>query len=376
MVGLDPGIHPSLRGRPRGRSNIVGATFPDTAMFNRQIVLIVGAGASFDKYGLPLGGQLASGIANDTDFVLGPFIANRPIQGDADLFDSVIYSNFGNNKAALDRYTNAGRKLSAAIRSTISVDDALYQLSDYPEAVQLGKICIMRSILKAERNSTLKTEGASGELPTHAGRDGWIEHIFSMAITGFKLSEITHAFKRITFVNFNYDRCLEHYLFWSLQRLGISSDDASKTIQNLNIIRPYGTLGSAIPGTPSFLKFGAPPPSKPLDLISRIRTFTESDALHDKEKLSSALVDASLIAFLGFGFHPQNLKLLTLPPDRQLRRAKVLATVVGVDGANLPELTSTLCSTLRIDGETIETHSMTASEMLQKLRMKITMALG
>src|ERR1700743_2999047 len=67
------------------------------------------------------------------------------------------------------------------------------------------------------------------------------------------------------------------------------------------------------------------------DLINRIRTFTESDALHDKEKLSSALVDASLIAFLGFGFHPQNLKLLALSPIQQLRKAKVLATVVGVE---------------------------------------------
>jgi hypothetical protein len=348
--------------------------FPVFAMYNKQVVLIVGAGASFDKYELPLGGQLASGIANDTNFLLG-HIANRPIRGDADLFDSVIYSNFSHDRAALDRYTDAGHKLSAAINSTISVDDALFQLSDYPEAVQLGKICIMRSILKAERNSTLRTEGGIGELPTDAGRDGWIEHIFSMAITGFKLNEITHAFKRITFVNFNYDRCIEHYLFWSLQRLGISSDDASKTIQNLNIIRPYGTLGSVIPGTPSFLKFGAPAPSKPFDLINRIRTFTESDALHDKEKLSSALVDASLIAFLGFGFHPQNLKLLALSPSQQLRKAKVLATVVGVDGANLPELKSTLHHTLRIGSE-VETYNMTASEMLQKLRIKINLALG
>jgi hypothetical protein len=27
-------------------------------MFNKQVVIIVGAGASFDKYGLPLGGRL------------------------------------------------------------------------------------------------------------------------------------------------------------------------------------------------------------------------------------------------------------------------------------------------------------------------------
>jgi hypothetical protein len=344
-------------------------------MFNREIVLIVGAGASFDKYGLPLGGQLASGIADDTNFLF-EHIVNRPIRGDADLFDSVIYRKFGHDRAKLDLYTAAGHKLSAAIGSTISVDDALYQLSDYPEAVQLGKICIIRSILKAERNSTLKVDGRIGQPPLDAGRDGWIEQIFSMAITGLKLSDITHAFKRITFINFNYDRCIEHYVFWSLQRLGLSSGDAGETIQNLKIIRPYGTLGSVVPGVPSFLGFGAPPPSDPFGMISRIRTFTESDALHDKEKLSSALVGASLIVFLGFGFHPQNLKLLTLPPDQQLRTAKVLATVSGVHEANLPELKSILGSALRVDGDMVATYDMTAAEILQKLRMKITMAIG
>jgi hypothetical protein len=309
-------------------------------MFNKQVVLVVGAGASHDKYGLPLGGHLASGIANDTNFHFERYV-NRPSQGDADLFDEVIYSKFSHDREKLDRYTDAGHKLSAALGSTISIDDALYQLSDYPEAVQLGKICIVRSILKAERNSTLKVE-AIGQLPPGAGKDGWVEQIFSMAITGYKLSEITHAFKRITFINFNYDRCIEHYLFWSLQRLGLSSDDASETIQNLNILRPYGTLGSIVPGTPSFLKFGAPPPSDPFSMISRIRTFTESDTLHDKQKLSSALLEASLIVFLGFGFHAQNLKLLTLSPNQQVRATKVLATVYGVHEANLVQLSATV----------------------------------
>jgi|ERR1700722_347809 len=342
-------------------------------MFNKQVVLIVGAGASHDKYGLPLGGHLASGIANDTNFEFGQY-ANRPIRGDADLFDSVIFRKFRDDRVKLDLYTAAGHKLSAALGSTISVDDALYQLSDYPEAVQLGKICIMRSILKAERESMLKIQ-ANGQPDSDAGRDGWIEQLFSMAITGFKLNEIKHAFKRITFINFNYDRCIEHYLFWSLQRLGLTGDDASDTIQHLNIIRPYGTLGSIVTGAPSFLKFGSSPPSDPFDMIDRIRTFTESDVLHDKEQLSGALLGAALIVFLGFGFHAQNLKLLTLSPNQQRRRAKVLATVFGVHPANLTELTPKLGSALRLD-ESVETYTMTASELLQKLRMKIDIAAG
>ena len=121
-------------------------------MFSKQIVLIVGAGASHDNYGLPLGGELASNIANDTNFEFEHY-TNRPSRGDPDLFEHVIWNKFSSSREELNRYTDAGHKLSDAIGSTISLDDALYQLSDYPEAVQLGKICIMRSILKAERNS-------------------------------------------------------------------------------------------------------------------------------------------------------------------------------------------------------------------------------
>jgi hypothetical protein len=47
-----------------------------------------------------------------------------------------------------------------------------------------------------------------------------------------------------------------------------------------------------------------------------------------------------------------------------------------VHEANLPELIAAISKHLRIDGDATETYSMTASEILQKLRMKITMAAG
>lgn len=37
-------------------------------MFREKTVIVVGAGASFDKYGLPLGGSLARKIATDAKF--------------------------------------------------------------------------------------------------------------------------------------------------------------------------------------------------------------------------------------------------------------------------------------------------------------------
>ena len=152
-------------------------------MFNRPIVLVVGAGASHDVYGLPLGGQLASTIAKDTNFFW-------ELQ--------VFLRNFGSDNDLLQQYSHAAQKLSAAISSTISIDDALFQPSEFPVCVEIGKMCIMRYILAAERNSAIKIDTSLGTPTPNAGREGWIEQIFSMAITGYKLSQIKKAFENIT----------------------------------------------------------------------------------------------------------------------------------------------------------------------------------
>ncbi|OSI68886.1 hypothetical protein [Bradyrhizobium canariense] len=345
-------------------------------MFNKPLVIVVGAGASHDVYGLPLGGTLAEKIAGDTDFMFAHYV-NRPTRGDADLFEHVIYRKFHGDRSKLDLYTSAGHKLAAAIGSAVSVDDALYQLSDFPEAVELGKACIMRRILAAEAASDLKIKPDRGEPSPTAGRDGWIEQLFSLAIANHRLADIPNAFKRLTIINFNYDRCIEHYLFWSLRRIGVPTDEAASTVAGLNILRPYGTLGSVLPSSKSFLQFGADANSSvSLDLTSRIRTFTESQSLHDTDQLAASLEAAAMIIFLGFGFHPQNLKLLAMPQQQTWGSARTIATAFKVHEANLPELRTAIAETMWIEPNRIEFHSMTASTVLKELRMKISMAIG
>lgn len=344
-------------------------------MFKKHIVIVIGAGASFDTYGLPLGGPLAESIAEATNFYWSDGYG-RPSRGDADLFQSMMHK-FTQDREAINRYTTAGQRLSAAISSAASVDDALYQLSDYPEAVQLGKVCIIRAILKAEGSCTLKISPEIGRPQPDAGRNGWIEQIFSMAITGLKESELERAFENVTFVNFNYDRCIEHYLFWAFQRIGLPEQRATNIVKALEFIRPYGTLGSILPHTPSFLQFGADRARlNPFAMTDRIRTFTESEALHDKEILSTALLRAEMILFLGFGFHPQNLELLTLPSDQASRRGKAIATTYKIHDANLDDLKLSLAMRLKFPVDMVEMANMTASGVLQQLRLKILMAVG
>jgi hypothetical protein len=100
-------------------------------MFNRPIVLVVGASASHDVYGLPLGGQLASTIAKDTNF-FWEHRSIKPTRGSPELFEAVFLRKFGSDNDLLQQYTHAAQKLSPAISSTISIDDALFQLSEFP----------------------------------------------------------------------------------------------------------------------------------------------------------------------------------------------------------------------------------------------------
>lgn len=338
-------------------------------MFASPIVAVVGAGAGVE-YSMPLGYQLAANIAENVRFRFDSF-SHAPSEGDQDLFN-LLSRRYQMDKPKLDRFTLSGNELAAAISSTVSIDDALFQLSENAEAVTLGKRCIIRSILEAERNSTLALSPRTGLLGEDAGRDGWVEQLFSMAITGLKKSEIHIAFDNITFVNFNYDRCIEQYIYFALRRIGIEEAAAALIVAGLNMIRPYGSLGSLLPNVPNHVVFGEA--VDPFRVLTSIRTYTESESLHDSGHLVSALQDAALIMFLGFGFHAQNLQLLQLSDPRSKR---VMATVKKVHQANMIDIENALGSTLRVDANReVELYDMTAPEMLRDLRLKIMMRTG
>jgi len=85
-------------------------------------------------------------------------------------------------------------------------------------------------------------------------------------------------------------------------------------------------------------------------MVGRIRTFTESEAMHDAGVLTEAISAASMIIFLGFGFHPQNLRLLALEEPHPIRSVKVLATAFDVHDAVVPELRAAIGNTTAIRG--------------------------
>lgn len=339
-------------------------------MFRQNTVVVIGAGAGVE-YEMPLGSALVSSIAEDVRFRFDRARGLEPISGSVDLFH-FLYHRFREDYDQLNRFMGAGNALASVLSSAVSIDDALYQLSETPEAVTLGKMCIVRSILKAEAQSTIRPSVRFARPDDNAGRDGWIEQVFSMAISGLKQSEMEFAFDKLTFVNFNYDRCLEHYLYWALQRIGIDEPRAASIVQDLKIIRPYGGIGSILPASTDFVAYGGE--TDLLKVIPRIRTYTESEAIHDGSALESAIVNARLVMFLGFGFHAQNMELLKVA---QLGFRRVMATVKKVHTDNRLEISDEIMAKLRCENsKLVELFDMTAPEMLRELRPKVLLTVG
>ena len=148
----------------------------------------------------------------------------------------------------------------------------------------------------------------------------------------------------IVLIIFNYDRCIEHYLYHSIQNYyQISAEDVAKLLQSLEVYHPYGTVGS-LPWLNSdrAIAFGDLPSVRQLlELASKIKTFTEgTDELSsDVKAIRAHMKTANKLVFLGFAFHRLNLELL-LPESESMKLGKpptgriVYATAYGISPSN------------------------------------------
>lgn len=334
-------------------------------MFKQKVVFVVGAGAS-REYNFPLGSELKDQIATATRFQFD-YGSSRLTAGSQDLLDH-IRRHVSRDRARVAEYTIAGNMLAGAIPSFISIDEALHYVSESPEAVEVGKIAIVDQIIRAERGSTLSFDSRTGRL-THLP-EGWIAEMFSMALAGAQRKHLRTIFDRVTFINFNYDRAIEQYLYWALQeRASANAADAKEIVEKLNMLRPYGSIGQFSPDYGNAFSFGS---TAHFDLFSRLGslgTYTEKKPLHDLSAMSTALTDAKLILFLGFGYHPSNVDVIKVASGQS--SAFVIGSVLGIHGANHRTIEDRVAINLGINPVAVELASMKASELLREFRPRI-----
>ena len=321
-------------------------------MFRARTLLVLGAGASAEV-GLPIGAKLLQEIVKLTDIRFD----HQQISGDLHLLEALkLVLNEGRDVTRLNDHLHAAWQLGASAKQALSIDNVIDALED--KRVELvGKLGIVRAIHEAERQSSyFKDQNGRFDQP-YLNRFGgtWYDSFTKLLTEGVRKSEVAGIFDNLTIINFNYDRCVEQYLQFSLANYyGLGLEQIRELMPKLTIHRPYGIAGK-LPwqeGNLPAVEFGGGQVIGTAQAASQIRTFTEQvEEGEDLRRIRAAVQDAERIVFLGFAFHRQNLDLLAA---RAMPSAEVLATAYEVSKSDQAVIEQEVATAFELEDSTTE----------------------
>ena len=231
-------------------------------MFRQKTTAIIGAGASCE-IGLPTGDQLKTRIIEllDTTDENAYGLANEAMLnavksrlGQA----NTIYGGLNPRQNEYDRFKAIAKRITRGLPLAISIDNFLHTHRDDSELVALGKTAIALAILEAERNSALVQRlsvatilGPPNRRPDRELsllgerlREAWYVPFIQLLLAGVERGNIARAFSGLRFIVFNYDRCLEQFLWMAVQAyFDISPEEAAGILSDVEIIHVYGSIG-------------------------------------------------------------------------------------------------------------------------------------
>jgi hypothetical protein len=294
-----------------------------------KTVFIIGAGAS-EEVGIPFGRAFLESISDRLNFQIaqGSLV---PGLGDEDILDAV--QQYARDRASINGYLAAARRIREGIPFSRSIDSFMDAHRDDDKIQLLGKLAIAKTVLEHEQRSCLYISGSPAEFNDRKKLNGsWFACLSQGLNDGVRREAIKRLFERVSFIVFNYDRCLEHFLHSSMQRhYGIDDGEARAVLETATILHPYGTIAK-LPWQDgaSGLPFGFPT-NRPnlLMMVKQIKTFTEqvenSDTL---AAIKSEFAGAETLVCLGFSYHDLNMKILD--PDRECAARNVFGTSFGI----------------------------------------------
>lgn len=247
-------------------------------------------------------------------------------------------------RGGINPYLHAAWRIRDAMPQAISIDNFIDSHRSDEKIALCGKLGIARCILTAESNSHLQI--ARGNINNKLDFSGlettWFHTFFQLLTENCQQADLPQRLSKVVIICFNYDRCIEHYLYSALQNYyDLKPEEAAAVLSNLEIHHPYGTVGK-LPwqDQKGGFDFGATPsPKQLLALAGELRTFTEGiDAnTSNISAIRGALSNSCRIAFLGFAFHRLNIELLFpgLADGAKVRVCPVYATAHGISQADL-----------------------------------------
>jgi hypothetical protein len=279
-----------------------------------KTVFVIGAGAS-KELGMPTGEELEPLIADCFNFDTiklsrldydDPKI--NPIEGAMHYYED--------DPARIDKRTIwwVPKVITNALPWVASIDNLIYEHSGDSAIAVCAKMAITYCILNAESQSLLYTQG-DNKPATDSLENTYLMPLFKLLTEGCTFSEFKRRLYDITFVVFNYDRCLEKFLSLAINIFyAVPTFDVYELLKNMHIYHAYGKVGK-LPLVPENdgIAFGARIKSSDIYKISKtLHTFTESVDSNSNEykKIVAAIKEANQIIYLGFAYHEQNMDYL------------------------------------------------------------------
>jgi hypothetical protein len=339
----------------------------------KKIVYVIGAGAS-KEIRLPLGDELKERIYKLLDFPSSILVTNGfgfyegEIAFDKD--NAAIFRIFMSQTNEYKRlcFFKSASEIIQGLAASTSIDDYLEATKENENGdnlVYCSKLAIISAILNAEKDSCLyvDTNNSYNTLDLKELDKSWYAKFFSTLVQGCdakdEFKKLRERLNNLTLIIFNYDRCIEQYLYHAFQyRYGISDKESASLISEITIIHPYGDVGKLPFQSPKkdiqTMDYGGEYSSNHLtELTKRIFTFSDRKKEDDEiKKMRKNFFNADKIIFLGFAFHEQNLKLFKSDRHQNISSVKpeCFLNVFGVSRSNqeviksdLADITSNHC---------------------------------
>lgn len=292
----------------------------------RKNVIIIGAGASAE-YNFPTGEGLKSKIAMLTETT-----DKNDFKTDFRNREFSIAINQLRSKHEYESLLEAAEAIRVNIIQAPSIDNFLHTHANNQAIVDVGKLAIATAIFEAEKSSYLFVDNKKSSRLFNDNNylKGWLTGLFKILVSERNFEQFLQALKDITFISFNYDRCIHQFFYYqSTSYFQLSSSESESVIIALNIIFPYGSIGDFRHYRNNYTNFGKiENGSNLLSLSESIKTFSEQIESEISNKIHQAVCDADVALFIGFAFHKQNRELL-FSSKEGIQKDCVYATVYG-----------------------------------------------
>jgi hypothetical protein len=182
-------------------------------MLRVPTVLVIGAGAGVDV-NMPLGDRLSHLIGEKLRIKFEE--GGRQTGG-----DPLIMEALRKHAAADQQDPNLYRRVAFNVADGIvysrSIDSYLHAHKDNKLLQVCGKLAIAHAILEHEKGSALAVRNRQFRADTKVNQSWLCSFMYGLQERIVVNENLGDIFKHLTIVNFNYDRCVEHFLFYAIQ---------------------------------------------------------------------------------------------------------------------------------------------------------------